>query len=439
MRYFSLILFILFLTAGMRSSAQQTDTVYNLQQCIDLAIKNNLDVKRSELDMERQRIYWKQARQNLLPTINGTVNHSINNGRSQNADLTYVNQQITNANYSLNGNLVLFDGLAMFKNIKQTALAYQAGQMDFQQAKNGITLNVITTYLAMMNNEDQVVQAQTQGLVSKEQVDRFGILYKDGSADPTEYNNLKGQYATDQLTLLTAKNNLLSSKLDLLELINIPYTKNVKFERLSADQMPGAYTTSQSEVYNKALNDLAEVKAADLRVKSARAGVSVARGNLFPVISLGAGVFTQYSSGSAGSYSSQFRNNYNTSFGLGISIPFLNGFQRHNQVALAKINLHEAEYVNNTTKVQLQQQIELAYANMQNSYERYQLFNTQVEAYAESFRATEIKFVAGASNSVEYVIAKGNLDRARTNLIIARYDYFIRTKIIDYYQNKLSF
>lgn len=439
MRYFLFYIVTALLLIAGTAQAQQADSVYSLQQCLDIAIRNNLDVKKSELEMERQRIYWKQARLNLLPTINGNVDHSINNGRSQNADLTYVNAQITNANYNLNSNLVLFDGLAMFSSIKQTALAYQAGQMDFQAAKNSISLNVITTYLAMLNNEDQVTQAETQVQVSKQQADRLEILNRDGNVTPAEFYNLKGQLANDQLSLITAKNNLIASRLNLLELMNIPYNKNIKFERLSAGELPAAYKTAQEDVYNTALKDLAQVRATELRVQSSEKAVKVAKGRIFPTLSLYSGVFTQYSSGSAGSYTTQFRNNYNTSFGLNLSIPFLNGFKRRNDIAMAKINLQESQYVDYTTKVKLKQNVEQAYANMTLALERYKIQSDQVAAYSEAFRTTEIRFNAGAVTSVEFVIAKGNLDRSRTNLIIARYDYFIRTKILDYYQNRLSF
>jgi len=37
---------------------------------------------------------------------------------------------------------------------------------------------------------------------------------------------------------------------------------------------------------------------------------------------------------------------------------------------------------------------------------------------------------------VDYLIAKNNLDRAKTSLIVGRYDYLLRTKILDYYQSK---
>ncbi len=56
-----------------------------------------------------------------------------------------------------------------------------------------------------------------------------------------------------------------------------------------------------------------------------------------------------------------------------------------------------------------------------------------------SYDATKVKFDNGVITSDLFIIAKNNLDAANTNLINARYDYLIRTKILDYYQGKLSF
>jgi outer membrane protein len=73
---------------------------------------------------------------------------------------------------------------------------------------------------------------------------------------------------------------------------------------------------------------------------------------------------------------------------------------------------------------------------MTSSISRYKTLTEQLAAYAESFRSAEIRFNEGVITSVDYVIAKNNLDRTNINLIMARYDYILRTKVLDYYQNK---
>lgn len=437
MRYFKYLLLLTFLSA--KAFSQSADSVLTLQQCIDIAIKNNLDVHKSQLQMEADRIYWQQARENLLPGFSGDVNHSLSTGRSQDpTTYTYVNQSITTGQYALNANVTLFNGLTLQNRIKQQSLAYQAGQMDYQQAKENITLSVITTYLSVLDNQDQLAQVQTQLEVSKKQLDRNEILNKDGNIAPQTLYDLRGQSANDKLSIVNTRNAVYAARLNLLQIMNVPFDKEVKLQRLTADQLPGAYAATSAQIYTKALADLSLVKAADLRQKSAEKAVSATKGNLLPSLSLSGGLLTNYSSGSSAAFSDQFKNNYSTYGGLGLHIPILNSFKSRNAVALAKIDLQNAKYVAENTKIQLKQNIEQAYINMTSAYERYQILTDQVAAYSESFRIAEVRFNDGDLNSVDYLVAKSNMDKSKTSLINARYDYFIRTKILDYYQGKLA-
>ncbi|HYE53835.1 MAG TPA: TolC family protein, partial [Chitinophagaceae bacterium] len=119
-----------------------------------------------------------------------------------------------------------------------------------------------------------------------------------------------------------------------------------------------------------------------------------------------------------------------------IRIPIVNALFARNQVALAKINLKQAEFVAQTTRTQLRQAIDQAYFNMKAAQDRYRVLQQQVDAFAESFRIAEVRFNAGLGTTIDYMIARNNLDRANINLVNARYDYVLRTKLLDYYQSK---
>ena len=131
------------------------------------------------------------------------------------------------------------------------------------------------------------------------------------------------------------------------------------------------------------------------------------------------------------------KNNVGSSFGVAAQIPLFNNFRTKNRVALAKVNLKSAEVDRENSELQLRQNIELAYANMTASFNRYKAYLDQYTNYQESFRAYEIRFNSGTINSVEYLTAKNNFDRATINLTQVRYEYIFRTKILDYYQGKL--
>jgi outer membrane protein len=476
MRYFKFLLFSLITLAPALAHSQDVDSVLTIQQCIDIAIKNNLDVKKSELLMQTGHINYNQAKENLLPAINGQVDHGINQGRNINPFTnSYVDQSLTYGNYSLDGNLTLFSGLQNLNRIKQTSLAYQAGKMDFQQAKDQVTINVITAYLLVLNNTELLNQVKNQLLVSKKQVERLEILEKEGANKlPSDLYDLKGTYGDNQLGVVNSNSTLETSKLNLLQILNVPYKRGIKLQPINAQDLAKQTGTSSEDVYATALQQLAYVKAASLRRESAEKAVKVAKGSLWPTLSLFGGIYTNYSSAAQKAiftdsstvntgqfvntpggpssvftrqanyvnknigYYDQFKNNYSTQVGISLRIPILNYFQNRNKVALAKIDLQNLRYVEENTRIQLRQNVEQAYLNMTSAYERYNALLEQVKAYAESFRTAEIRFNAGVLTSVDFVVAKNNLDRANLNLINARYDCFIYNKILDYYQGRLS-
>jgi len=420
-----------------------TSRPLSLQECVQTAIDNNLDVKQSGLSMERAAVNWRQSKANLLPNISGEIDHTLNQGRS--IDLSsnsYVNQQQTSGSYSLSGNVTLFNGLRLLNSLKSSQYAYEASKMELQQGKDQLMLNVILAYLQILTNTDLLQQARKQAEVTQKQVERLELMNREGAIKPSDLSDMKGQLADNKLSIINSQNDLQSARLSLSQLMNISYYKDLEVERLRADQVEMNYSATPDSIFNIALQQLAIIKAAGLRTKSAEKAVQAARGNLLPVVGLGAGFYTPYSSTARDSsehkieYYDQLSNNYRTYVGIGISIPIFNNFRYRNQIALAKIDLKSATYTAQTRQIQLKQTIEQDYFDMTAVRNKYEALVEQVAAYTESFRAAEVRFNAGASTSVDYLIAKNNLDRANVNLIIARYNYVLRTKILDYYQGK---
>lgn len=81
------------------------------------------------------------------------------------------------------------------------------------------------------------------------------------------------------------------------------------------------------------------------------------------------------------------------------------------------------------------QQIERGYVAVLNAHKRYETLSEQLEAYRESYRAAEARFITGVDNSFNYLAAKNNMDRANVNYINARYDLILKKKVLDFYQN----
>lgn len=446
---------------------------FTLQQCIETAISNNLTVKQSDLLNQSAEVNLKQAKANRWPLLSADINHGINEGRSIDPFTNrYLNQQINFANYGLNTSIVLFNGNNITNNIRRNEFNVDATKMDLQQSKDVVTLNVILAYLTLLSNEDQLKQNRNQAELTSRQVDRLETLNKDGAIIPSQLYDLKGQLANDQLAIVNSENAVDAAKLNLAQLMNIPFSSSIEVTPLDMTGDPALYDATTKMIYESACKNLGYVKATEFRKLSAEKALKAAKGLVYPYFYLSAGLFTNISSAAntttivgsndvqsgdwvnlAGnklpvyttqnnfqshpiSYGDQFSNNYNSSVYLGIRIPILNSLQTRTQIRQAKISLSNAAIVEETTKLQLQQQIEQAAFNMHAAFKKFKTLKDQVEAFSESFREADVRFNAGVINSVEYLVVKNSYDRANINLIVARYEYLLRTKVLDYYQSK---
>jgi outer membrane protein len=473
------LFYFLFLTSFSLSAQTQ----YTLNQCIETAWTNNLQVKQSALQLQSAEMNFNQSKNNKLPTVNGNYNFGINNGRSIDPFTNgYINEQLSSSNASINANYVVYNGGRLQSLIKQNSFLWQAGKADVQQEKDNLSLNVMLAYLQVLNNEDLLKLAQTQVEVTKKQVERLDILNKNGALQPALLYDMKGQFATDELGVINVQNALESSKLNLLQLMNVPYNKDIQLEKMGEkkDSREGGtsssvltpYEASAKAIYNEAIAHLAVVKAAEFRQQSASIGVKVSESNYYPTVSLFGQLGTNYSSAAqlltetgksdvptnnfvtvnstkygvfsnATSYASskinyfnQFGNNLNSFVGVNVQIPIFNAFQTKTRVGLSKIQEQSAAVATDNIKRQLYQAIEQAHLNMQATYNRYTVINQQVDAFQRSFNAAETRFTEGVIHSVDYLIVKNNLDRAKANLVNTYYDYLLRIKVLDFYRGK---
>ena len=444
-----------------------------LKQCVETAIANNLQVRQSEYQSQSDKVSFQQAKANQLPFISGNVYHGINQGRSIDPFTnTYATQQVNFANYNINTGITIWNGSAIQNNIKQNELNYQASQLDWQQAKDNITINVILAYLQILSGQEQLGIAKKQVEVTKSQVERLGILNADGAIAPFLLYDVRGQLSGDELAVISVKNSLETAKLTLAQLMNVPYTTAVQLENITEQSTPALYDGTPDNIYQLASQQLSLIKAADLRVKSAEKRVLSTKAQLLPILIFNGGVGTNYSSVASRqelistadqpttnyvilsgtkypvfapqsnylsqkiSYGDQWKNNINSSLSIGLQFPILNSLQARSRVSQAQIAEKRTSFEAQTIKTALRQSIDQAYVNMNTAFERYQTLARQLDDFTKSFKAAEVRFNAGVNSSVEYLLAKNNVDRTNANLVAAKYDYLLRAKVLDFYQGK---
>ncbi|PWJ60665.1 outer membrane protein [Dyadobacter jejuensis] len=474
------------LGAGMaqaQTNVDQPANTYSLEDCIRIALETNPQVKISELQVRTNDNTLQQSKWQRWPSLSFSAGQGFSSGRNIDPYTNvYVQRNVNSNNFQVGSSVTLFNGFQIQNAIRRNESNLKASQEDLLVARNDIMLNVALFYLQVITNEELIVVAQSQLDASKLQRDRTARLVEAGTLAESNLLDLKAQVANDELSLVNAQNNLETAKLNLKQLMNMPGSEQIEVVKVSvADPTLAAYDASIQEIYDVALNSLPQMKAAQLRIDAADTNIEIAKAAGRPSLTLSGGIGTAYSSAApkerfiadgTGStvqdipsttsyvsyagvsvpvinkvtipngtyqdfgYFNQLDGNRSSSINLSLRIPIFSNFQVKYNVANAKLQKQNIEYQSQQAQLTIRKNVEQAYIDMVNAAKRYSATANQVHALEEAFRISQVRFDVGAINSLDYNIAKANLDRANSNLIQTKYDYVFRTKILDFYMNR---
>jgi len=454
---------------------QQTMT---MQECVRVALDNNLTVKRGVYNVETNRTYLLSAYGNYLPTLNFGVSGSQNYGRNLNpVTYQYVTGMTRTVNPSLTGSLLLFNGFRNYFTYRQSKLSVNAASLDLQKAKNDVIINVVTYYTNVILNKELYENAKFQLNSSQQQLERIQKQVEAGALPKSNELTQEATVATNETNLITQENAYNLSLLQLKQSMQVPASN--QFEIVIPDITLEDLTITQTteEIYANSTKTLPQVQSALLKVESAQEALKAARAAYAPRLSFSYAVVSNYNSASDGPRYAinptpiyptigyvngdqtqpvlsasptvqqyqvgdtyhvlpQIQDNLYKNFSLSLSIPILNGFQTRTGVKQAVINRELAEITVKETENTLRQAIETAYNNVTAASKTYTAALKQVSANEEAFRMTSKRQENGAATYIEYQVSSNDLFSAKSSLARAKYNFIMTKKILEFYQGK---
>ncbi len=439
-RIFNLLVLLGLLVVFGSAKGQET---WSLQKCIQYALDNNIKIKQQGLNSQYYSNQLMQSKLNRLPNLNGSLSNSTSYGRSLTVDNTYENGNSNQTSGSLSSGVTLWNGFILKNAIKQADMDLRASLEDLQKAKNDIMLNIAASYLDILFEQELVVVAESQLEVTKLQIERTTKLVDAGSLAKGSLLEIEAQYAREELSLVNEQNKLQLAYLDLYQLLDLPATESFQIEKPTLPELAANQTLLNSmDVFRTAVGFRPEVKSAEYKFESAKSQLAIAKGNLYPSLSMSGSYYNLYNDkysdyqGNKISFADQMKSNERYGFGFSLSVPIFNKLQARSQISNAEIQVTNYELALQDTKNTLRKEIEQAYANALAAFKRYISNQKAVASSKEAFRYAEEKFNVGMINSVEYNQSKNNLTQAQSNLLQAKYEYIFRTKILDFYNGK---
>lgn len=455
----------------------QEEKLWTLQECVKVALENNLNVRRSFYNVENFKIGLLQSKMALLPTLNMGSSYAKNFGRALNpVTNSFINRNSNNLNLQATSSLTLFNGFRLQNTWRQSSQDLAASGQDLEKAKNDVIINVVTLFVNVIFNQELYDNATYQLNSSKQQLDRITRQVQAGALPKGDQLNQEAQVATNEVNLVNQENTLNLSLLQLKQALQLPGFTPMRVQAPEVQPEDLVLEESPEAIYSVALQRMPEIKSAQLKVQSAQLAWKANRGGLYPRLTLNGSAASNYSSASDnprtafdGTFSptpnpiglvegttqqvfgfqpnttvisngygelDQLQDNLFKSVNVSLTIPLFNGLQNRAGVQRASINREMASITEQETKNALRQTVETAYNDAVAAARSYAASLKQVAAREEAYRMAKQRYESGAINNFEYQISENDLFQAKSDLSRSKYNFIFRKKILDFYQGK---
>lgn len=428
----------LFIGIGAMCMPLHAQQAWTLKKCIDYAIEHNLTIKQQEASAEQSKIELSTAKNSRLPDLNGSASHSFSFGRSLQADNTYNSINTQNTGFSLSTSVPLFTGLQIPNNIALSKLNLQAALEDLNAAKENVSIQVASSYLQVLFNDELARVAHEQVDLSREMLVQREAYFRNGKASESELYEAKSRVAQDELSAVQADNDYQLALLDLSQLLELPSPDGFAIVSPQTDAVENLGTPlPPAEIYADALLIKPVIKAAQYRLEGAQKSIRIAQSAYYPQLSLGAGLSTNYYKMSGmdnAGFGSQLRDNFSQYVGLTLSIPIFNRLATRNRVRSARIQQTTLGWQLEDSKKTLYKEIQQAYYNTLSAQIQYTSSRTAAEAAKASFDLMKERYMNGKANATEFNESRTAWMRAVSDQLQAKYNYIFRFKILDFYR-----
>lgn len=426
------IVFFLLLI-GFQLSAQNKK--WTLEECVDYAIKNNISIKQSELDLKTSDVEKLEAIGGFLPSLNGNANYSINTGASINPVTNqFQNQTFKSFSASANSNIMLFNGLANWKTLQRSKLNQIANTYRLDKMKDDIALSIANSYLQILFNKEQLKVQKNQNLVTKENIKRTQELIEAGSLPAGDIYELQATDATQEQQIISTENALLISKVALCQtlLLEDYATFDISDEVIDLP-MSNITNETQEAILAKAKESVKDVKIALSNVDVAKKDVAISRSSYLPTLAGFVGYNTRWSESTPFNFADQLSLFDGTAVGLQLSVPILNGFATRGRVQRAKINQERSEFQLKQAELDLERNVYQAYNDVINAKKSFEAAQKTLEARKQSFNFSKERYEVGLMNSFDFSQSTIAYENAQSEVLRTKYDYIFRTKILEFY------
>ena len=411
--------------AVISSLALPAQNLLTVEQAITATLENNYDIQLLRNDSSSYALDNSYARAAFLPRVNATggLLYNNNNQKQRLADGSKRESSGVRSS-SLTGavqlNWTVFDGFKMFATRDKLAQFVQLGELNIKNQMVNSVAAVINNYYNIVRQKQLLRAIEEQMGINEERVKvaekklSVGLGAKPELLQGKVDLNAQKAARLQQQTLIDQLKEQLNQlmNVDMNTRYEVPDTIIFKNDIILGDLMASVETTNPQLLVTKKNIDIGK-----LTLKETKAG-------RYPVVSLNSAYTYSKTDNKTvvNPYSTLYNRINGFNYGVGITIPILNGFTVKQQIKQARLNI---DYLNISYKNQ-KSQIDLGITNAFKDYELQKktlaLEDENILLAKENVYISLERLRLGISTYLELRETQKSLADAYDRLIAARYN-----------------
>jgi len=422
---------------GITGFAEPPRTI-TLDQAIEIALQNNLDLKQVSNQVTLSQISLKQKKSNFLPNISLSARLSQLYAKSLDIEIDeYINENSQSSNLSASFNLNLFNGGHDVSALQQSRFELKASQQNFTRYQQSIIFETIQRYIqAVLAGE--LIEADQKNLEAQRvQLERIEAFFKAGRRPVADLYQQKAEIARYEYLLLNTERNYQINKLLLSQILGSDPGTDYKVSNPGIEHLINKVRNFNLEtIVKEAREQRPDILAQQNQIQAAAKEIRAARAGYWPKLNFFADAGTSYNNSIEGiGFSDQFLNNHpNASIGLSLSIPVFDKNTTKNSVAMAKVNLNNQQLEMQKLYHQVSVEVQQAIQDYATAKKQITVAETQ-EKYSRAAReSVEERYNVNAATMVELIQARSQNYQSIYDLVEAKFNLLIHGIAVAFYQ-----
>jgi len=391
-----------------------TQAPLTLDQAVQLAKKNNGDVRAAVFDVKSARARVDEARANFYPTI--TPTYTYNSRRVQLINTvgggTIFNQS-EGGTTVINASFRLLDLGERGFTLKSTEEQAGAAEEQALQTLRNVLFNVYSGYYDTLRFQELVASAHAQFLRAQSIYESTQAQVQVGQTAKKELLQAQADVANARVQELTAQNQFTNAQASLKALIG--WSSTEPLPPLVPSQPPAGpeVLPALDQMVQMGMQNRADLLAARKRTESLRYSSKLAERQ------------SQASLGVDANFSQELSPNtlQDRAFVLQLSLPWLDFGRTKAQARQARFDYESSKSTLSQTERNAQSEIEAAYKTVSQNAERLTAAQEAVKAATENYQAAAESQKLGVGTIVDVITAQASLATAEADYVQALYDY----------------